>query len=72
MKLDSDRAATARGDRAIRDFAYMVCKGYSSLVYSQYTSYRDRLNAVLADGQLKGAYLGGLCFFVFKNGICYI
>lgn len=34
----------------------------------QSTSYRDRLNAVLDDGQMKGEYLGGFRVRASENG----
>lgn len=62
------RAAIARGERVIRDFADRVCKRCSSLVSAQSTTHRDRLNAVLTDGQPKDAYLGGFHVKVLENG----
>lgn len=58
-------------ERFIRDFADRACKGYSSLVRAQSTTYRDRLNAVLDDAPLRGEYLGVVHVRVSKNGIHY-
>lgn len=55
------RAAISRGGRGIRDFVERVCRGYSSLLPTQTSSYRDRLNAFLADAQAHEEYIGGYC-----------
>lgn len=56
------------GEPVIRDVSDRVCKRYLLLVPVPSTSFRDRLNVVLPDAQLKGDYIGGFCVMVSKNG----
>lgn len=37
-------------------------------MWPQSTTYRERLNAVLADAQINGKYPGGFCVRVSENG----
>lgn len=67
MELDSPWAAISRGKRFIRDFADMIYVEYSLQVCAQCTSYCDRLNAMLADAQMRGEYLGGFWVRVSEN-----
>lgn len=57
--LASARNAVGRGEGLMHDFAERVCTGYTSLLHTQAASYRDRLNHVLADAQLRCEHLGG-------------
>lgn len=54
--------------RVIRDFTGRVCTGYSLFVRAKSTIYRDLLNAVLADAQMRGEYLDGFLVRVSENG----
>lgn len=59
LELSSARAVISRGERVMRGFVELVCTGYCSLLHVQASSYRDQLNAVLADAQKYGEFLGG-------------
>lgn len=52
----------------LRDFVERVCTGYSALMRTHATSCRSRLNAVLADVQLRGEYVRGYFILVGEDG----
>lgn len=59
LHLDALHAAGRRREDVLRDFLMRVCTDYSALMCAHATSYRNGLNAVKADAQLKGKYVGG-------------
>lgn len=60
VEPDTARTTNSQQKRAIRGFSDRVCTGYSSLVRAQSICYRDRLDAVHANAQMCGEYLGRL------------
>lgn len=60
IDLKVARADILRGERVFHDFVERVCTGYTTLLRAQVSSYRDRLNTVLGEAQVRGEYLG--CF----------
>lgn len=54
-----DRAAIGGGERVIHDFAERLRISHISLMRAQSLSYRQWLNAVFGDVQVREEYLGG-------------
>lgn len=53
-------------------FACRVCKEHSSLFHVRSTSFRDCLNFLPADEQIRGQYLCVLRVMASKNGYSYV
>lgn len=68
MEWDLAIAAIAQVELVIRYFAERVCKWYSLLVLAQSANYRDLLNVVLSEAQLKCEFYGGFRVMVSENG----
>lgn len=59
LELKATHAAMSTSESVMRDFSSRLCTGYSSLLRTQESRYRDRPNAVLVDAQAHSEYLGG-------------
>lgn len=67
-KLDALPAAERRREDVLRECLERLCTGYSGLMRMHATSYRNRLNALLAVEQSKGEYAGGYRIRVGEDG----
>lgn len=58
-ELDALHMAGENGEWLMRHFVEKLCTGYSGLMHSHAASYRNRLNAVFVDAQLRAENVGG-------------
>lgn len=66
--LGAARATVGRGERVTNELAEEVYTGYIPSMRAQASDYRDHLNVLLANAELRGEYLGGYQVRVWDEG----
>lgn len=74
IKCPAPYAAWRSPEDVLWDFIERVSTGYSGLMHRYDTSFRDRLNTVLAGGQFGGVYVQGSCirFGEYGFSLCIV
>lgn len=68
-KVDAFHSAGELWEGVLRDFAEIVCTGYSALRRMHDTNYRSRVNAILSVAQSRVNYVG--CYRICVGEDCY-